>query len=143
MRSFPTRYTGIDTNVLLRYLLRDDAAQYAVASNELEQLNQDHAGFVTQVTLAEIYWVISRSKKLTRTECLTVMRHIIETGSFEFDDSESVGRALSLAEDGADFADALIQGTMELFGIDRTVTFDQGAARHLGWELLPAEVSAS
>ena len=38
----------------------------------------------------------------------------------------------------ADFADALIQGAMELFGVDETVTFDRAAAERLGWTLLDA-----
>ena len=41
-------------------------------------------------------------------------------------------------EAGADFADALIQGAMELFGIDETVTFNRAAAERLGWTLLDA-----
>ena len=45
-------------------------------------------------------------------------------------------RALTLAEEGADFADALIQGNMELIGADETVTFDRDAAARLGWRLL-------
>ena len=36
-------------------------------------------------------------------------------------------------EGGADFADALIEGTMTLFGVTETITFDRDAARRLGW----------
>ena len=63
-------------------------------------------------------------------------RRLVETEVLEFDDGESVVRALTLAEEGADFADALIEGTMELFGVDETVTFDRRASERIGWRLL-------
>lgn len=132
----PSGFTGIDTNVLLRALLQDDAKQSPLAAEVLRNLTRQHPGFVTQVTLAKTHWVLSRSLKMGRRECLTVIRKLVETEAFEFDDGEGVARALVLAEEGADFGDALIQGAMELFGVDRVVTFDRRAADRLGWELL-------
>ena len=128
--------TGIDTNVLLRALLQDDPVQSPVAAKIMLSFTPENPGFVTQVALVETYWMLSRSVKLPHHECLRIMRALILTDSLEFDDGEGVMRALLLAEGGADFADALIQGAMELFGANRTVTFDRKAAGRLGWELL-------
>lgn len=136
MIGMDTALVGIDTNVLLRYLTHDDDAQYARAERFLESLTAESPGFITQVTLAEIYWTLSRSYRLSKGKCLAIIRGLIMTDVLEFDDGESVVRALALAEEGADFADALIQGTMELFGTTETVTFDRAAARALGWRLL-------
>jgi predicted nucleic-acid-binding protein len=87
--------------------------------------------------MAEFYWVISRSYRIDRQTCLKVVRGLIETPTLEFDDGEGVIRALMLAEaTGADFADALIQGAVDLFGVDEVVTFDRAAADRLGWRLL-------
>ena len=133
-----SRLTGIDTNVLLRVLLQDDPVQGPIAARFLRELGTGSPGFITQVTLAETYWVLARAKRLPRATCLAVIRRLVETEVLEFDDGESVVRALSLAEAGADFADALIQGAMELFGVDETVTFDRAAAERLGWTLLDA-----
>lgn len=133
-----SRLTGIDTNVLLRVLLQDDPVQGPIAARFFRELGTDSPGFITQVTLAETYWVLARAKRLPRATCLAVIRRLVETEVLEFDDGESVVRALSLAEAGADFADALIQGAMELFGVDETVTFDRAAAERLGWTLLDA-----
>lgn len=133
-----SRLTGIDTNVLLRVLLQDDPVQGPIAARFLRELGTGSPGFITQVTLAEIYWVLARAKRLPRATCLAVIRRLVETEVLEFDDGEGVVRALSLAEAGADFADALIQGAMELFGVDETVTFDRAAAERLGWTLLDA-----
>lgn len=138
MSSARAGLTGIDTNVLLRVLLQDDPVQSPVASRVFRALSTDSPGFITQVTLAETYWVLARARRLPRTACLTAICRLVETDALEFDDSEGVVRALSLAEAGADFADALIQGAMELFGVEKTVTFDRVAAERLGWTLLDA-----
>jgi predicted nucleic-acid-binding protein len=128
---------GIDTNVLVRAFAEKEDAEAAAAAREfLLGLTPDDPGFIPQITMAEFYWVLSRSYGYSRRDCLAVIRGLLETESMEFDDGEGVVRALSLAEDGADFADALIQGAMELFGVAETVTFDRAAAEKLGWRLL-------
>lgn len=134
--SGPNSLTGIDTNVLIRALVGDDERQSPVAQRTLEALTPDDPGLVTQVTLVETYWLLRRTYGFDRDACLGIVHALLETDSLEFDDAESVVRALALAGDGADFADALIQSTMELFGASTTVTFDQRAADRLGWTLL-------
>ena len=138
MIGMDTRLIGIDTNVLLRYLTRDDEAQHAAAEKVLLALTAESPGFITQVTLAELYWTLSRGFKYSKQQCLGIIRGLLWSETLEFDDGEGVVRALHLAEDGADFADALVQGTMEQFGATETVTFDRSAAEKLGWRLLEA-----
>lgn len=127
---------GVDTNVLVRYVVRDDEAQFAAAAELLESLNRQQPGFITQVVLVELYWVLSRGYRYPTATCLDLIGALISTDSLEFEDGEGVVRALTLAEEGADFSDALIHGSMELFGVTETVTFDRRAAHHLGWRLL-------
>lgn len=128
---------GIDTNVLVRaFAEREDAVAAESAREFLRGLTPQTPGFITQVALAEFYWVLSRTYRIDRASCLGIIQRLVTTDSLEFDDCEGVVRALTLAEDGADFADALIQGAMELFSARETVTFDRRAARKLGWRLL-------
>lgn len=127
---------GLDTNVLLRAVLGDDASQSEQARAALRELSPRRPGFITFVTLAELYWVLFKTKGIARTEVLAAIRRIVETESFMFEDDEGAIRALELAEDGADFADALIHVTFEQFVIGEVVTFDRSAARRLGWTLL-------
>jgi len=127
---------GVDTNVLVRYVVRDDERQYAAAAEVLESFTADDPGFVTQVVLAEFSWVLARAYRYPAAGRLAVIRGLVATASLEFDDAEGLVRALDLAEGGADFGDALVQGAMELFGVRETVTFDRGAAREMGWRLL-------
>lgn len=130
------RLIGIDTNVLLRALLQDDPVQAELAADVFRELGGGVRAFITQVTLVETYWVLARARKFPKGRCLEVMQRLVETESLEFEDGEAVVRALDLAASGADFADALIQGSMELFGVEETVTFDARAADRLGWRLL-------
>lgn len=130
---------GVDTNVVLRAVLQDDDVHSPIAARVFRSFTRDNPGFITQVTLAEVFWVLERGLKLSRLECLRVVRALIQNEALEFDDGESVVRALHLAEGGADFADALIEGTMNLFGVTETVTFDRAAAERLGWHFLGDE----
>ncbi|GAB3754979.1 PIN domain-containing protein [Microlunatus parietis] len=129
---------GVDTNILVRAIAKvDDTASADLARSFLSGLTAERPGFITQVVMAEFYWVISRSYRLDRESCLSVIRGLVETPTLEFDDGEGVVRALMLAEDtGADFADALVQGAVDRFGADEVVTFDRAAAQRLGWRLL-------
>jgi predicted nucleic-acid-binding protein len=128
---------GIDTNVLVRAIAeKDDQPAARCARDELRRLTPEEPGFITQVVIAELHWVLRRRYGFDRTSCLSVIRGLIESEALEFDDGEGVVRALTLAEAGADFTDGLIQGANELFGIVETVTLDRKAARRLGWRLL-------
>jgi predicted nucleic-acid-binding protein len=66
---------GLDTNVLVRYFVRDDEGQFLQARRLVESLTAEEPGFVPLVTLAELVWVLERSY---RTAKITVIR-ILET----------------------------------------------------------------
>jgi predicted nucleic-acid-binding protein len=127
---------GIDTNVLVRALGDIGHPHHGPAKGLLAGLTEANPGFINQVSLVELYWVMAKSLGIARESRLRVIRGLIESPTLEFDDGEGVVRALALAEEGADFPDALIQGGMELFGVDETVTFDKAASKRLGWRLL-------
>lgn len=129
---------GVDTNVMLRAVLQDHEVQSPIAQQTLSSFSRDSPGFISMVTLAEVYWVLARGQRFDRRACLAVIRRLVESETLEFDDGEGVVRALHLAEDGADFGDALIHATLEQFGATETVTFDRAASEHLGWRLLEA-----
>lgn len=133
------RPVGIDTNVILRLLVRDDEAQHAVADAFVRSLTPERPGFISHVTLAEVSWVLRRQYKRTRREILIALRQLIANPALEFEDGEAVLQALDMAaEEGADFPDALIACSMRLFDVAETVTFDRRAADRLGWRRLAA-----
>ena len=132
----PHAMTGIDTNIILRAALDDDPVQSPLAQELLESLTRDAPGFVTMVTLTEVFWIIRRREGFDRPTALALIRGLVESEVLEFDDGEGVVLALEAADEGADFAGALIASTMAQFGVTETVTFDRRAAQRLGWRLL-------
>jgi predicted nucleic-acid-binding protein len=127
---------GLDTNVLARWLLRDVPEQTPVANALMSSLTPERPGFITQVTVAELVWVLRSIYRRPRAEILDVMERLLRSDSLEFDDGESVWEAVMHARQGADLGDALIAETFRLYGCTESVTFDRDAAGRFGWRLL-------
>lgn len=129
-------FVCLDANVLLRALLDDDPVQSAIARRFLGSLTRERPGFITFITLTEMYWVMGAGKGIPKSKCLAVLRRLASIPVLEFEDGEGFVQALELAEAGADFADALIHVTAQQFMATGTATFDRKAAKQLGWRLL-------
>ena len=99
---------AVDTNVLLRYLLNDDAAQADTAANLIKGSD---TVLITDVVLAETLWTLSGKKyRLNKDQLAGVVHALFEEPNVRFEDGAAVWMALNdyLESDGADFADALI-----------------------------------
>ena len=129
---------GLDTNVLVRYLVQDDEVQSSIASKIIDGLTRDDPGFISSVVLAEISWVLAISYKIGREEVGEVIEALLRSHELVFENAEAKYRALAVYRDGSsvDFADALIAETAKLSGARETVTFDRKAARESGMRLL-------
>jgi predicted nucleic-acid-binding protein len=129
---------GLDTNVLARYVMQDDARQSPRATRLIESLSAEAPGFVPVVTLVELVWVLSGSYGLNRVQVATVLETLLRSKELVIDRAEHVAQALSLyGTAGADFADALIERTATAAGCAATMTFDVGAAKVAGMTLVP------
>jgi predicted nucleic-acid-binding protein len=128
---------GLDTNVLVRYLVRDDPIQTEQATALIEgRCNTDAHGFVCHVVLAEIVWVLARGYRYSKPLVLTVLRRILAAAELTVEDPALVWRALADFEQGsADFADYLIARRNQAAGCVSTLSFDR---RTLGHELFSA-----
>ena len=129
---------GIDTNVLVRYLVQDDPKQSAVATRFIEgRLTTENPGFVSTITLCEIAWVLADSYGADRKRIRDAMEGLLATKQLVIERSELVWKALRAWEGvPADFSDALIGQLAIAHGGEKTVTFDRTAARLPGFELL-------
>ena len=122
---------GLDTNVLVRYLVQDEAAQAARATRLIErELNEREPGFVGLIVLVETCWVLKRLYGATAAELHDTVRDLLDTRQLAVENRALVARALGRAtNDGADIADALIAECALSAGCRRTVTFDKAAAK--------------
>jgi predicted nucleic-acid-binding protein len=130
--------TGLDTNVLVRYVMQDDPRQSPRATRLIEALSAEEPGFVPVVALIELVWVLTGSYGLDRAQMATVLATLLRSKELVVDRAESVTQALKrFGSDGADFADALIERLAASAGCTATMTFDAGAVKSAAMTLVP------
>ena len=119
--------TGIDTNVLVRYLVWDDEQQARKAERYIEQaIKTDKKCFINLVVLCELVWVLEAAYKFKRDEISRVIDMMLKTKQFEIEKRDVVKRALKEYKEGrADFADYLIGLVNSEYGCNTTVTLDR------------------
>ena len=98
---------AIDTNVLLRYLLRDNEVQAEQARRVFEG---GERVLITDVVLAETVWTLAgRRYRANRTDLIDLINNLLQDANVRFEDDEVVWSALqAYRSTEADFADALI-----------------------------------
>jgi predicted nucleic-acid-binding protein len=121
---------GIDTNVLVRYVVQDDARQAAIASGFIESdLNDDEPGWIARVVLCEFVWVLDAAYGYARNAIAETLTRLFEVDRFRIESPALAWRALDAYRDGADFSDALIALGNAHAGCDYTATFDRGMGK--------------
>jgi predicted nucleic-acid-binding protein len=128
---------GLDTNVIVRYIMQDDPRQSPLASVLIESLTLDEPGFVPLVALTELVWVLTSAYSLAREQVASALEILLQTKEIQIERAEVVWRALRLYQAGAaDFADCLIERSAAAAGCVRTVTFDRGAVKACSMSLI-------
>jgi predicted nucleic-acid-binding protein len=128
---------GLDTNVLVRYIMQDDAKQAALANRLIEGLTQASPGYVSLVAIVELVWVLESAFDLTRQQVTDALRKLLAVNVFKVDRVAVVASALRSYVDGtADVADCLIERSSALAGCRCTMTFDRAAAKSGGMVLI-------
>lgn len=128
---------GLDTNVLVRYIMQDDAKQAALANRLIEGLTEASPGYVSLVAIVELVWVLESAFDLTRQQVTDALRKLLAVNVFKVDRVAVVASALRSYVDGtADIADCLIERSSALAGCRCTMTFDRAAAKSGGMVLI-------
>ncbi|MDW7710802.1 MAG: type II toxin-antitoxin system VapC family toxin [Deferrisomatales bacterium] len=115
---------AVDTNILVRYAVKDDARQTALATAFLGS----HRCLVLKTVLLECAWVLSSpvGYNLPRQVVHARLLHILGLSTVEAEDPTGVAQALAWYAAGLDFADALhLAGSAEVEGM---ATFDRRLA---------------
>ncbi len=129
--------TGVDTNVLLRYLTQDDAYQSPIAVKAIERFTKDNPGFVSVVAMVEMSWSLRSFYRWTTPEIIQAIEHLLLTRTLVIQNAEQVFAAMiALQQDKASFSDALIAELGLWNGCVSTLTFDKKASRSSGFTLL-------
>ena len=131
---------GLDTNVLVRYITQDDPAQAPLAASVIEeQCTTEAPGYVNQIVLCELVWVLKRCYNSSTHQALQVIEQIMRTAQLQVQDPQVVWKALKQAQSGqADFADCLSIQVNLANDCAQTLTLDQAAAQVHGATLITA-----
>jgi predicted nucleic-acid-binding protein len=129
---------GIDTNVLVRVIVADDPKQAAVARDFIrDRCTPDDPGFVSNIVLAELAWILAQSYGYSRIEIADAIERIMETAQLQVESPADVASALADYRAGpAGFSDCLIGHINHTAECSHTVTFDRKAAKLPGFKLL-------
>lgn len=128
---------GLDTNIVVRYIMQDDARQAAMATKLIGTLTVDEPGFLTAITIAELGWVLDSCYGLNREQISDVIEALLRTKELVVESSDQVLRAARAFRHGhADLADCLIAQIAGAAGCTEVFTFDCGAARDADMSLL-------
>lgn len=129
---------GIDTNVLIRYIVQDDPRQARAATRLIEgQCSAEDPGFISHMVLCEFVWVLSSAYRYAKPEVIGVLEQLLRVAQLRVENPQILWRALEdFRRHRADFSDHLIGRLHAAQGCERTVTFDRLAAGAEGFELL-------
>ncbi len=129
---------GLDTNVLVRYLVQDDPAQAKAATRFIEtECSSEAPGFVNHVVLCELAWVLEVCYRQSKQHIVRVLEQILRVAQLQVDDPQVVWRALDDYRAGqAYFADHLLARVNQARGCDDTVTFDTAAGKAAGFAVI-------
>ena len=94
---------GVDTNVLVRLLTRDDEAQY----QEARTLFESNSVFLANTVLLETEWVLRYSYSFSPEEIYNALVLVLGLPNVASADVKQLRLALECHRQGMDFADAL------------------------------------
>lgn len=123
---------GLDTNVVVRLLVGDNASQQRVARDYIAlNSSPDTPAWVNRIVAVEIAWVLERSYGYERAQIAAAFEKLLDTAELAFEDHDVVRQAVAAYRRGAGFADALVAASNDVAGCATTITFDSAAAKRL------------
>ena len=122
---------AVDSNVIVRFLVRDDEKQSAVVYKHLKRAEAARERFfIPLAVLLETIWVLQSVYDKSRAQILDAIQDLRQMPVFEFERDEVVERVVSDGRTGkADLSDLLIAHSARASGCESGITFDKRAAK--------------
>lgn len=129
---------ALDTNVLVRYLVRDDTAQFTAAQHLISRCVAEGSPLFVPVTVVlELEWVLRSGFHYGKDDVLQVLSSLLSAAELDFESEQALEVAFQLFRKGtADFADCLHIALAIKAGEQPFWTFDKSAAKVQGARLL-------
>lgn len=129
---------ALDTNVIVRFLVRDDEkqAQAVYARFKKAESNRETL-FIPLLVMLETIWVLESAYNRSREEILYAIEDMKNMPILEFEEDQVIQNLLSDGrKSGIDLSDLLIALAAKRGGCQTGITFDKKAARHPFFQLL-------
>ena len=122
---------GLDTNVVIRLLVQDDAAQLRrVQKSIAKECSEENPGLINSVVLVETVWVLGSAYGYGREDISHAVETLLQIKELEVQCPNEAWEGLSLYRSGkAEFADCYLAAINRGLGCKDTITLDKKAAR--------------
>jgi predicted nucleic-acid-binding protein len=129
---------ALDTNLLVRLIVQDDAAQARAVERLLVRARRDQTSlFVADVVMCELVWVLTRRVGLSRADIADALDRLLRTELVVVADAAITSRTLSAYREGrGDFADYLVREQAMAHEALEVVTFDRTLKGEAGFRIL-------
>jgi predicted nucleic-acid-binding protein len=126
---------GIDTNILVRFLVRDDETQFEKARRLIgREVAAGRRVFVSQLVLLETDWVLRSRYDLQKTGIIKVVSGLLDANDAQLEDEPAIEEALFVWKDrSVGFAYCLIGAQNKRLGCSATAAFDVKASKLPGF----------
>ncbi|WP_064709471.1 type II toxin-antitoxin system VapC family toxin [Rhizobium bangladeshense] len=129
---------SVDTNILARAVLQDDAEQGEAAAKLLRQAS---LVAVSLPSLCELVWILRRGAKLSKEDVAQTIQDLLNAGNVAMN-RPAVEAGLAVLEAGGDFADGVIAHEGAWLGGESFVSFDRQAVELVTRQGQPARLLA-
>ena len=129
---------ALDTNVLVRFLVKDDERQSKIVYRAFKQAETDkNTFFVPLLVVLETLWVLDSVYKIARNDIIDSINEILLMPILKFEAQATIQRFIFLArENKIDLSDILIACSAKSVGCKSILTFDKKASRFEHFELI-------
>ena len=127
---------AVDTNVLVRAVVRDDKMQAAVAARELRNAS---LVAVAVSSLCEFVWVLRRVYNFGREEIFAAVDALLQARNVVVN-RPAADAGLAILRAGGDFADGVIDWEGRWLGGETFVSFDKKAVSLIAEQGLPTRL---
>jgi len=129
---------ALDTNVLVRFLVKDDEQQAQTVYRKLKQAEAENdVYFIPVLVVLETVWVLESVYEATRQEIVDSIDHLLAMPILKFEMQSAIRSFVSSArDDKTDLSDLLVAHCAKASGCKCVITFDRKAANFTLFELL-------
>lgn len=123
---------AVDTNVLVRWLVRDDLRLAKQADNMLNTAPANTL-YLDRLIIAELTYVLRSVYDIRKNQIVLNLRALVSDDRFFTEDNELMGQAIDLFEHyrALSFEDAWLLGQKRAGIVDNVHTFDAGLQKAL------------